>query len=229
MKLDSSKNSQIIYNIDKYREFASEERLNKTHNLLMKRKDDITVVFEDVMDPHNIAACLRTCDATGVLDVHIVYSPKYKKLIKALKEEGLRSSATAKKWVNTYFYTDISLCYSNLRKNGFTILTSMLNTESKSVYDIDFTQNTALVFGNERNGLSDFAFQNSDGNFNVPQVGMIDSLNISVACAVSLYESFRQKNEKGLYQVPTISSQSYEKSMDRIIIEKSKLDIKFIG
>lgn len=217
-----------MYDYSKYIEFATEERIIKVNNLLSKRKDDVTVVFENILDPHNIAACLRSCDATGVLDAHIVYSPRFKKLIKILKTEGLGSSATAKKWINIYFYTDIKLCYQKLREKGFTILTTKINTESKSIYDIDFNQKIALVFGNERNGLSDEAYDNSDGNFLIPQVGMVESLNISVACAVSLYEAHRQKRAVGGFEKMTISEESYYKTMDRIIIEKSKLDIKYI-
>lgn len=217
-----------MYDYSKYIEFATEERIIKVNNLLSKRKDDVTVVFENILDPHNIAACLRSCDATGVLDAHIVYSPRFKKLIKILKTEGLGSSATAKKWINIYFYTDIKLCYQKLREKGFTILTTKINTESKSIYDIDFNQKIALVFGNERNGLSDEAYENSDGNFLIPQVGMVESLNISVACAVSLYEAHRQKRAVGGFEKMTISEESYYKTMDRIIIEKSKLDIKYI-
>lgn len=217
-----------MYDYSKYKEFATEERIIKVNNLLANRKDDVTVVFENILDPHNIAACLRTCDAAGILEAHIVYSPRFKRLINVLRTEGLGSSATAKKWVNVYAYTDINLCYSKLREKGFTILTTKINTESKSIYDLDFQQKIALVFGNERNGLSDEAYNNSDGNFNIPQVGMVESLNISVACAVSLYEAHRQKRAVGSFDKMTISEDSYYKTMDRIIIEKSKLDIKFV-
>lgn len=218
-----------MYDYSKYIGFATEERIEKVTKLLSKRKDDITIVFENILDPHNIAACLRTCDAAGILEVHIVYSPNYKRLINRLKTEGLGSSATAKKWVNVYAYSDIQQCYSILKNQGFTILTSKLNETSKSLYDIDFATNKiALVFGNEKNGLSDKAYSLADGNFNIPQIGIVESLNISVACSVSLYESFRQKSKLNLYDNFTISKENYYKTMDRVILEKSKLDIKFI-
>lgn len=218
-----------MYDFSKYIEFATEERIIKVNKLLSKRKDDITIVFENILDPHNIAACLRTCDAAGILEVHIVYSPNYKRLISRLKTEGLGSSATAKKWVNVYAYNDIQLCYSILKNQGFTILTSKLNETSKSLYDLDFATNKiALVFGNEKNGLSDNAYNLADGNFNIPQIGIVESLNISVACAVSLYEAYRQKSKLNLYENFTISENNYYKTMDRVIFEKSKLDIKFI-
>lgn len=218
-----------MYDYSKYKEFATEERIIKVTKLLSKRKDDITIVFENILDPHNIAACLRTCDAAGILEVHIVYSPNYKRLISKLKTEGLGSSATAKKWVNVYAYTDIQLCYNKLKEQNFQILTSKVSDNSKSLYEIDFVNNKiALVFGNERNGLSELAYKNTDGHFNIPQIGMVESLNISVACAVSLYESYRQKSKHNLYDDITISESNFNKSMDRIIVEKSKLDIKFV-
>ncbi len=190
-----------------YTQFLTPERLNKLKNVLDKRQTDITVVLENIIDPHNLSACLRSCDATGILKVSLVYdgSQPYPKLSKT-------SSASASKWVETTLYHSIDDCYNELKNNGFKILTTAMTAESISLYDIDFTEKIALVFGNEHFGISERALNLADGNFLIPQVGIIQSLNISVACAVSVYEAFRQRNNAKLFDKPQLNEANlYEK------------------
>lgn len=80
-----------------------------------------------------------------------------------------------------------------------------MSSDAVSLYDLDLTQPVALVFGNEHHGVSAEARHGADGNFLIPQVGVVQSLNISVACAVSLYEAFRQRFARGLYSEPQYS------------------------
>lgn len=174
-------------------------RLAKLEQVLGKRQPALTVVFENVHDPHNISAVIRTCDAVGVLEVHGVYQGRTE-----FPELGSRSSASANKWVDVHLHNSIEACYSVLREQGFAIYTTHMSSDSVSVYDVDFTKPTALVFGNEHDGVSPEARALADGNVLVPQVGMIQSLNISVACAVSLYEAFRQRNAAGMYADPQL-------------------------
>lgn len=183
-----------------YTQFLTEERLNKIKNVVNKRQNDLTIVLENIIDPHNMSACLRSCDATGVNTVNLVYDgsqpyPKPKNT----------SSASASKWIDFKSFTNIADCYKVLKNDGFMIYTTALTEESVSLYDIDFTPKIALVFGNEHSGCSESAIKFADGNFLIPQVGMIQSLNISVACAVSLYEAFRQRKLKGYYDSPNLS------------------------
>jgi tRNA (guanosine-2'-O-)-methyltransferase len=164
------------------------EREMRLKNVLDRRQDDLTIVLENVFDPHNISAVMRTCDAVGIQDMYVLNSK-----IGRHKKWGARSSSSAAKWLTVHQHHDASECFAELRKNFPLILTTHLSSSSISLYNIDFTKPVALIFGNEHDGVSEEIRDYADGNFVIPQVGMIRSLNISVACAVSLYEAFRQK------------------------------------
>ncbi len=170
------------------------EREQRLKNVLNKRQNDLAVVMENVFDPHNISAVMRTCDAVGVQDIYILNTK-----IGRHKKWGARSSSSAAKWLSIHEFNDASLCFAELRKNFPLILTTHLSSTAISLYEIDFSHPVALVFGNEHEGVSEEIRTLSDGNFIIPQVGMIRSLNISVACAVSLYEAFRQKQQAAHY------------------------------
>lgn len=170
------------------------ERHDRLTSVLNKRQPDITVVLENVFDPHNVSAVMRTCDAVGIQDVFILNNriPPHKKW-------GYRSSSTANKWLNIHQYTDAESCFTEIRKKYINIYTTHLADDSVEIYDLNLTESIALVFGNETFGVSEEIRKYSNGNFIIPQVGIIKSLNISVACAVTLYEAFRQKKAKGHY------------------------------
>jgi len=171
------------------------QRQEKLISVLNKRQHDITVVLENVFDPHNISAVMRTCDAVGVQDIYILNTK-----IPPHKKWGAKSSSSAAKWLTIHQFENAEECFLSLRKHYSTILTTHLSTDAVSLHDIDLTQSMALVFGNEHSGVSDEIRILADGNFIIPQVGIIQSLNISVACAVTLYEAFRQKNNAGHYE-----------------------------
>lgn len=170
------------------------ERTNKLIKVLSKRQANLTVVMENVQDPHNISAVLRTCDAVGIQDVYILTTkiPRHKKF-------GYKSSSSALKWLTIHEFDNLEECMSAVRKNFSKILTTHLSSDAVQLYDIDFTESVALVFGNEHSGVTDECRALADGNFIIPQMGIIQSLNISVACAVSIYEAMRQKMVAGHY------------------------------
>lgn len=188
--------------------FATEERINKLRAVLSKRSENFTVVLENINDPHNLSACLRSCDSVGINNISLVYHGK-----QPFPILGKKSSASAKKWVDTIRYNSVEKCFSQLRKEGKKIYTTHMNQDSVSLYDLDLTQPIALMFGNEHVGVSDDAVKLADGNFLIPQVGMIQSLNISVACAVSVYEGFRQRMVKGIYDTPEFSDEKLEEML----------------
>ena len=170
------------------------ERREKLQSVLSKRQDDITIVLENVFDPHNISAVMRTCDAVGVQELYVLNTkiPRHKKW-------GARSSSSAAKWLTVYQFENAEECFSELRKKYSKILTTHLSSDALNLYEIDLTQPVALVFGNEHSGVSEEIRRLADGNFIIPQSGIIRSLNISVACAVTLYEAYRQKTLAGHY------------------------------
>jgi tRNA (guanosine-2'-O-)-methyltransferase len=175
-------------------DFLSDDRSEKIYACVSRRQPSLSIVLENVHDPHNVSAVLRSCDAVGVMDVHLVYHSG-----QSFPELGEKSSASARKWVLTHKHSSIDECYDYLRKEGKKILTTGMSNEARSLYAIDFTEPIAIVFGNEHAGVSEEAILKADGNMLIPQVGMIQSLNISVACAVTLYEAFRQRSLNGMY------------------------------
>ncbi len=181
------------------------EREQRITSVLDKRQSNLTIVLENVFDPHTISAVMRTCDAVGVQDVYILNTriPRHKKW-------GAKSSSSAAQWLTIHQYTDARECFEHLRARADRICTTHLAGDAVSLYDMDLTGRIALVFGNEHSGVSDEIRALSDGNFIIPQVGIIKSLNISVACAVTLYEAFRQKSAAGQYQVRGLTPERYD-------------------
>lgn len=173
---------------------------------LSKRQPELTVVMENVFDPHNISAVMRTCDAVGIQDIYILNT-----LIPSHKKWGKKSSSGVSKWLTIHQFTGVQACFKDLREHYDLIYTTKLSDDSLSLYDIDFTKRIALVFGNEHSGVSEDASKLSDGNFIIPQMGLVKSLNISVACAVTLYEAFRQKSLAGHYAQPQLTDRQIQK------------------
>ncbi|MDB5248139.1 MAG: methyltransferase [Segetibacter sp.] len=175
------------------------ERRERLLSVLNKRQNNITVVLENVFDPHNETAVMRTCDSIGIQDIYIINNRKPPR-----KQWGFRSGSGAKKWLTIHEFTNPEVCFNELRDKYSRILTTHLGADSVGLYDIDFTESIALVFGNERFGVSDEARALADGNFVIPQCGIIQSLNISVACAITVYEAYRQKELAGHYKQPSL-------------------------
>lgn len=173
------------------------ERRDRLTQVLDKRQNNLAVVLENVFDPHNISAVMRSCDAVGIQEIYVLNTkiPRHKKW-------GAKSSSSAAKWLTIHQYDNAEQCFKDLRAKYQTILTTHLSSDATGLYEIDFTQSIAVVFGNEHLGVSDEIRAMADGNFIIPQVGIIKSLNISVACAVTIFEAYRQKTAAGHYSRP---------------------------
>ncbi len=178
------------------------ERNERLTAVLNKRQPDLTVVLENVFDPHNISAVMRTCDAVGIQDIYILNNK-----IPPHKKWGAKSSSSAAKWLTIHQFTDAAECFAALRKHYKKIYTTHLSTDAVSLHELNLTDSVALVFGNEHAGVSEEIIAMADGNFIIPQVGIIKSLNISVACAVTLYEAFRQKTNAGHYALAKLEGE----------------------
>src|SRR4051812_40574128 len=124
------------------------ERREKLLKVLSKRQNNLTVVLENVFDPHNETAVMRTCDSVGIQDIYIINNRRPPK-----KEWGFKSGSGAKKWLTIHQYTHVKDCFDDLRKSYGKILTTHLGSGSMRLYEIDFTESIALVFGNERFGV----------------------------------------------------------------------------
>lgn len=190
---------------------TTERREKRLAHVIARRQPTLTVVLEDVFDPHNASAVLRSCDAVGVKDVHLVYVNQEP----PRKTFGRSSSGSASKWLDLHFHDSIEDCYAHLRQNGFTILATALQDESRELHDVDFTHPTALVFGNEQDGVSPAGIEGADGSIYIPMQGIVESLNISVSCAVTLYEAMRQRKNAGMYN----TSQMDAETRDLILVD----------
>lgn len=171
----------------------SEKRLQKINNVVRARQYSLHVVLENIHDPHNVSAIFRTCDAAGVPAISLIYN--YEKFPRI----GKKSSASAYKWVEKEKFRSVEDCYSSLKNKGYQIIASSISSESKSIYEIDLTKKTAIVLGNEHRGVSDEAAQIADVKFQIPMLGMVQSLNVSVAAAITLYEAVRQRISAQMY------------------------------
>jgi tRNA (guanosine-2'-O-)-methyltransferase len=171
----------------------TEKRILKMKKILRCRQLDLTVVFENIHDPHNVSAILRTCDAVGIQNVNLFYSED------SFPRLGKKSSASAKKWINTNKFKKATELKKYLQSKNMTIYATYLGKESTSVFDIDWTQPSAIILGNEQRGVSDEALNICDHMISIPMFGMIESLNVSVAAAVVLYEATRQRLKKHLF------------------------------
>ena len=176
----------------------SPRRLERIRSVLEHRQPGLTVVMENIHDPHNVSAILRSCDAVGVMSVELLYTAeKFPRI-------GKKSSSSANKWVDRRKHSSVDQCYGLLRSEGFKIVATRLGSGSRLLYDFDLTRKTALVLGNEHRGVSDEAAGKADECLYIPMMGMIESLNVSVAAAVCLYESLRQRLAKGMMNGPQL-------------------------
>jgi tRNA (guanosine-2'-O-)-methyltransferase len=188
---------------------ASERRVARLDYVLQHRQPDLTVVMENIHDPHNVSAMLRSCDAAGVWEAQLLYNSD------AFPKIGKKSSASAGKWIERRKFKTVGECYGKLRSEGFLIYATRLDDRAESLYDLDLTRKIALVFGNEHRGVSDEAALESDGLVQIPMYGMIQSLNVSVACAIILYEALRQRSKRRGYGTSKFSKDEHTELLEK--------------
>lgn len=175
----------------------TQERIDRFREVAARRQPSLTVVLENVHDPHNIGAVLRSCDAAGIMEVFVLYTESQLGL--GHLELGKRASRGAQKWLDIHFYTDAAACLGHVKKKYGKLWAAHPDGASQSLYAFDLAQPAALLFGNEHDGVSETSLAYADGRLEIPQMGMGRSLNISVACAVVLFEAMRQRMQAGLY------------------------------
>jgi tRNA (guanosine-2'-O-)-methyltransferase len=188
----------------------TEQRYNKIKKVVNQRQKYLTIVLENVHDPHNVSAVLRSCDAVGIDKVYLIYNTnKFPKI-------GRVSSASAKKWVELAKFKSVDECFAELRKEKYKIYSTHISEtgKNKSLYEIDLTKRVAIVFGNEHAGVTDEVKMKSDSNLIIPMYGMIQSLNISVSVAVCLYEALRQRETRGMYRKSQFKKTQLKNKLD---------------
>lgn len=180
------------------------ERLERINNMLNHRQPDLTVCMEGVHKTHNLAAVVRTADAIGVSDVHAVW-----------KNERMRvsggSAAGSQNWVDVHNHTSTEDAIAELKKQNMQVLVTNLSDTAIDFREVDYTKPTAIILGQEKFGASEKALELADQDIVIPMVGMVQSLNVSVANAVVLYEAQRQRQAAGMYNSSTISEQKRQR------------------
>ncbi|OGU75480.1 MAG: RNA methyltransferase [Ignavibacteria bacterium RIFCSPLOWO2_12_FULL_56_21] len=192
----------------------TDKRMARIEEVLSRRQPDLTVVMENIHDPHNVSAMFRSCDAAGALKAHLVYSTG------KFPDIGKKSSASARKWVERVKHRSIEECYAALRTEGFTIYATRLDANARSLYDLDLRPPSAFVFGNEHRGVSDEAASQADACVMIPMMGMIQSLNVSVACAVTLFEVVRQRTLAGQFENSKLGTAELKEMMKKWALRK---------
>ena len=191
------------------RKFKTEKRLNKIIKVVTARQFSLRVVLENIHDPHNVSAIFRTCDAVGVPQVDLLYTQEeFPKISKV-------SSASSKKWIDQKRYNSVNECVKQLRSDGFKIYGTILSEKAEDIYNLDLTEKIAIVMGNEHRGISDEIIEACDKHIYIPMRGMIQSLNVSVATAVVLYEAQRQRAAKGMYEKSELDDKNLENMIDQ--------------
>ena len=149
------------------------------------------VILEDIHDPHNAGAVFRSCDAFGIQNVHLIFEAGKKF---NPKKVGKSSSSSANKWLDFTVWDSTAKCLKALKKKGYLIYATVLDQEAMPLNKVSFKKSkVALLFGNERNGLSKQAIALADQKLYVPMSGLVQSLNLSVTAGLCLYELNRQR------------------------------------
>jgi len=163
--------------------FVSDHKKRLVDQVLSERTRDITLVFEDIDKPHNVSAVLRTAECLGIQDLHFIKNKNSYAVNPAITQG-------AAKWVTMHHYkkaaNNIDDCYSSLRAKGYTIYATSLHETSRSIYDLDATQKTAIVFGTEADGITEEAGKKADEYVHIPMAGFTESFNLSVSAAICL-------------------------------------------
>ena len=166
--------------------FVTEERWQKINEVIASRTRFLTIALEDIYQPHNASAVLRSCECFGIQDVHIIENENDFNPNKGV-------TIGADQWITLKNYNEsgqnnTERCYDHLRNQGYKIIATTPHENDITIDEISLDQKTALVFGAEYTGLSDYALEHADGYAKIPMVGFSESFNISVGAAICLYE-----------------------------------------
>ncbi len=170
------------------------ERRARIEQVLAQRQSDLTLVLANIHDPHNVSAIYRSCDAFAVPEVHLYYTDT------AFPALAKKTSASARKWVDTQRHSDKKSLFSALKAKEMQILATACTPTAKPLSQWNFTKPTAIIMGNEHSGVAKELVEDIDGELYIPMRGMIQSFNVSVAAAIILAEASRQRDALKMYE-----------------------------
>ncbi len=187
----------------------TEARLQKLRACLDRRQPDLTVVTDNVHKPHNVSAILRTCDATGVFNLHAVMQ----------QDEAFRARSGiamgSDKWVNIALHDHVETALHELKRDHFRVVAVHKSPRSRNFREVNYCEKTAVLFGAEKFGVSSLAAELADDHVVIPMMGMVESYNVSVAAAVVLLEAQRQREQAGRYNQVQLDEQTYANTLFR--------------
>ncbi|MFP2964358.1 TrmH family RNA methyltransferase [Myxococcus sp. 1LA] len=170
-------------------QFLLDVRKEKIDRVVSHRTRNFTVVLDRLEDSFNMAAVLRTCESMGVQEVHIVINPE------APFVPNSRVAQGCDKWLDVKLYKTFAECREHLKSRGFSLYASAIQDGATSLYTLRFDGKMALVFGNERYGVSEEVLAGVDGTFWVPMKGFSQSLNISAAASACISRAIAWRDE----------------------------------
>ena len=182
-------------------------RFRRLKSVLDRRQPDLTVLLENVHKPHNFAAVLRTCDAVGVFEAHAVTPEGARPAL----HRAVTSSAGA--WLRVRAWADLRAACDDLGGRGFQLVAAHPAPGAVDFRAVDYTRPTVLVLGQEKDGVTAEALARADRLVAIPMLGMVPSLNVSVAAAVILFEAQRQRAAAGLYDRPRLDPETYRTTL----------------
>ena len=183
-------------------------RFKRIKDVLNSRIQDLTVLIEGVNKPHNLSAIIRTCDAAGVFQANFICNNSEVKTFNS-------TAQGSQKWVKLNNHESYLSATNTLKKRGFKLYGTSLNENSIDYRDLDFTKNTCFVLGAEKWGLSKELSAHVDKSIYIPMHGMVQSLNVSVAGAILLFEAIRQRKNKNLipYDGEGLNQEEYKNTL----------------
>lgn len=189
--------------------YVTKKRRTLFHKVLDQRTKHFTVVLEDIYQPHNASAVVRSCDIFGIQNIYAIEN-KYTNKVSRHVAKG------SQKWLNIHRYKEdgnnTKKCLEDLKSKGYQIIGTTPHDESCYLSNFDITKKSAFVFGVEKEGISDYVKQEADGFLKVPMVGFTESLNISVAAAIILQN---------------VTSRLRQSNIDWKLSEEEKVDLYF--
>lgn len=171
----------------------NEQRYARIREMLARRQPDLTVCMEQVHKPHNVSAIIRTADAVGVHEVHAVWPGNNLRTMAG-------AAAGSNSWVDVKTHANIRDAVTHITASGMQVLATHLSAKAVDFRDIDYTRPTCILMGQEKTGITHEALDLADQDIIIPMIGMVQSLNVSVASALILYEAQRQRQNAGMYE-----------------------------
>ncbi|MBA1147024.1 tRNA (guanosine(18)-2'-O)-methyltransferase TrmH [Ectothiorhodospiraceae bacterium WFHF3C12] len=182
------------------------QRLARLRATLDRRQPDLRVMLDQVHKPHNLSAILRSCDAVGAFRAHAVTA-------RGRVSAHRHSSAGAGQWVDIVTHPTLEDAIASVHAEGFRVYAAHLSEQAVDYRDIDYTEPTVLLMGAELWGVSDTGKALADGHVMVPMFGLTESLNVSVATAVMLFEAQKQRLAAGMYDAPRLDADTYRRTL----------------